>query len=49
MIDRVLAWGGRPIAHQQEAPAKLRVCFPQAPDMAQTALSRSGPNAALAT
>ena len=49
VVDRVLAWGGTVTIDAQDAPAKLRVSFPQAPAMAQTALSRSGPNAALAT
>ncbi len=49
VVDRVLAWGGTVTIDAQDAPARLRVSFPQAPAMAQTALSRSGPNAALAT
>jgi signal transduction histidine kinase len=49
VVDRVLAWGGAVTIDPQDAPAKLRVSFPQAPAMAQSALSRSGPNAALAT
>lgn len=47
VIDRVLAWGGT--VEQLKAPAKLRVCFPQAAVMAQTARSWSGPNADLET
>ena len=42
-------WGGTVTTDAPDGPAKLRVSFPQAPAMAQTALSRSGPNAALAT
>jgi hypothetical protein len=49
VVDRVLAWGGTVAIDEQETRAKLRVGFPQTPAMAQTALSRSGPNAALAT
>jgi signal transduction histidine kinase len=49
VVDRVLAWGGTVAIDEHTAPAKLRVSFPQPPDMAQSALNRSGPNAALAT
>jgi signal transduction histidine kinase len=49
VVDRVLAWGGTVTIDEQETPAKLWVRFPQVPVMAQTALNRSGPNAALAT
>jgi signal transduction histidine kinase len=49
VVDRVLASGGTVTIDEQNAPAKLRVSFPQAAASAQTALRRSGPNAALAT
>ena len=49
VVDRVLAWGGTVTIDAQDAPAKLRVSLPQLPAMAQTALSRSGPNTDFAT
>ena len=50
VVDRVLALGGTVTTDDAGCHRRrLRVSFPQAPAMAQTALSRSGPNAALAT
>jgi hypothetical protein len=49
VLDRVVACGGTVAIGAPEQPAKLRVTFPQAPLNAQTAASRSGPNADFAT
>jgi len=49
VVDRVLAWGGTVIIDTQGAPVRLRVSFPQPPDIAQTSVNLSGPNADLAT
>jgi hypothetical protein len=49
VVDRVLAWGGTVIMERQDAPARLRVSFPQLPVMAQTALNLAGPKADLPT
>ena len=47
--DRVLAFGGAVTIDAQDAPVRLQVRFPHPPDMAQTSVNRSGPNADLAT
>jgi GAF domain-containing protein len=49
VVDRVVACGGTVAIGVLEQPAQLRVTFPQAPLNAQTAASRSGPNADFAT
>ena len=49
VVDRVLAWGGTVTIDPQDAPARLRVCFPQTSVIAQTSANLSGPNADLAT
>jgi len=49
VVDRVLASGGTVTIDAQDAPARLRVSFPQPPDIAQTSVNLSGPNADLAT
>ena len=49
VVDRVLAWGGTVTIDAQDAPARVRVRFPHPPDMAQTSVNLSGPNADLAT
>jgi signal transduction histidine kinase len=49
VIDRVLALGGAVNIDAQDAPVRLRVRFPHPPDMAQTSVNLSGPNADLAT
>jgi hypothetical protein len=49
VVDRVVACGGTVAISVLEQPAQLRVTFPHAPVNAQTAASRSGPNADFAT